>query len=37
MKDAMILLIEDERQIRRFVRSALENEGLRGERGGNPA
>jgi len=29
MKDAMILLIEDERQIRRFVRSALENEGLR--------
>lgn len=29
MKDAMILLIEDERQIRRFVRSALEKEGLR--------
>ena len=29
MKDAMILLIEDERQIRRFVRGALEKEGLR--------
>ncbi|MDD2989132.1 MAG: response regulator [Zoogloea sp.] len=29
MNDAMILLIEDERQIRRFVRGALEKEGLR--------
>ncbi|MBN8282311.1 response regulator [Zoogloea sp.] len=29
MKGATILLIEDERQIRRFVRSALEKEGLR--------
>lgn len=29
MKDATILLIEDERQIRRFVRGALEKEGLR--------